>query len=124
MNEKILIIEDEADIRVAMADVMESANYTVMTAENGAIGLEIALKEKPNLILLDLRMPEMDGHETLKRLRQNPWGKDAKVVILSAMDDVQNIGTAFEGQISDYIIKAHNSVDEILNKVRESLYTN
>lgn len=122
MDKRILIIEDEPDIREAIAESLTDAGATVITAKNGAKGLETALAEHPDLILLDIIMPVMDGHQMLAKLRQDPWGKSVKVIMLTSMDDVQNIGTAHEGNITDYIIKAHSSLDEITKKVRESLY--
>ena len=119
MSEKhILIVEDEADIREALTESVIDAGFKVSTAENGALGLEKALNEKPDLILLDLKMPVMDGHTALKKLRQDPWGKDAKVIVLTSMDDVRNIAESHEGHITDYIIKGHTSLDEVLNKIR------
>lgn len=123
MDKRILIVEDEPDIREAMAEAIEQAGFEALTAENGNVGLTKALAEKPDLILLDIIMPIMDGHEMLKRLRQDPWGRTVKVIVLTSMDDVQNIGTAHEGSITDYIIKAHSSLEEITNKVKMAAYT-
>ncbi len=123
MSKKILIIEDEPDIREAIADAVGDAGYEVDTAPNGSEGLAKALDTHPDLILLDLIMPIMDGKETLQKLRQDSWGRDAKVVILTAMDDVANVATTHEYHISDYIIKSHASLDEILNKVRLAIHT-
>ena len=121
--ERILIVEDEPDIREAMADALTNAGYEVLQAKNGLEGLEMATLEQPSLILLDLVMPEMDGTTMLKKLREDPWGRKAKVVVLSAMDDIKNVGTTHEYQIADYIIKTHSSLHEVVNKVREVLYT-
>ena len=122
MEKSILIIEDEADIREAMAEAVAQGGFSVSTAINGSLGLEKALADHPDLILLDIVMPVMDGHETLEKLRQDPWGRTAKVIMLTSMDDVENIGTAHEGRITDYIIKSHSSLDEILAKVKNVIY--
>ncbi len=124
MQKKILIIEDEPDIREALADAITSAGYEVDTAPNGSEGLDKAIASQPDLILLDLIMPVMGGKEALAKLRQDPWGRKARVVILTAMDDVSNVATTHEYNIVDYIIKSHASLDEILNKVRLALHTN
>lgn len=121
MQKNILIMEDETDLREAMAEAIRDAGFSVTTAENGEVGLKIALEQKPDLILLDIMMPIMDGHETLRKLRSDPWGKNVKVIILTAMDDVANVAEAHEGDIHDYIIKAHTSLDEILRQVRSAL---
>ena len=123
MAKSILIIEDESDIREAMADALKQQNYLVYTAENGEVGLNLALANKPDLILLDLVMPVMDGHTMLDKLRQDPWGQKARVVILSSMDDVKNVATAHEGEIADYLIKSNSSLKELINKVRENLWS-
>ena len=123
MDKKILIIEDEPDIREAMAEAVADAGFIVFTAENGAVGLKTAIAQKPDVILLDIVMPVLDGHETLKKLRQDPWGKDVKVIMLTSMDDVQNVGSAHEHNLTDYLIKPHSSLAEIVNKVREHALT-
>lgn len=119
----VLIVEDEIDIREAMAEAITEAGFTVSTAENGAVGLQAALSEHPDLILLDIVMPIMDGHEVLQKLRQDAWGRQARVIMLTSMDDVKNIATAHEGAIADYIIKAHSSLDDIVKKVRMTIHS-
>lgn len=119
MNKHILIVEDEPDLREAMVEALTEGGFNVSAAPDGAVGLDFAITEKPDLILMDLMMPVMDGHEMLRRLRLDPWGQHAHVVVLSAMDDVSNIGHAHEAKLVDYIIKAHTSLDELVKKVRE-----
>ncbi len=118
MQKNILIIEDEIDIREAMTEAIQDAGFSVTTANNGEAGLKLALEQKPDLILLDLIMPIMGGQETLKKLRLDPWGRNVKVIILTAMDDVTNVASAHEGTIEEYIIKTHTSLDEIVRQVR------
>ncbi len=122
MDKRILIVEDEPDLREAMMDALTAEGYLVTGAENGEAGLNVAFAEHPDLILLDLMMPVMDGQEMLKRLRSDAWGKDARVVILSAMDDVNNVALAHEGRPLDYFIKAHMSLDELVKQVRLLIY--
>ena len=122
MKKRVLIVDDEADIREAMADYLEQNGYRVSQAADGAEGLELAIKDKPDVILLDLMMPVMDGHAMLDKLRQDPWGRNAKVVIMSAMDDVTNIGSAYQTGITEYIIKSNASLEELAKKVREVLF--
>lgn len=122
MKKTILIVEDEADIREAMADALRQEGYTVHTAENGEVGLNLARANHPDLIMLDLVMPVMDGQTMLKKLREDPWGNKVKVVILSAMDDVKSVASAHESDIDDYLIKSNSSLKELVNKVRENLW--
>jgi len=123
MRKSILIIEDEADMRDAIATALSKADFHVITAENGEAGYQTAIDHEPDLILLDLMMPVMNGQETLAKLRNHPWGHDAKVVILTAMDDVMNVGTAYEQGISGYITKSTVSLAEIVNQVRKIIHT-
>ncbi|MEY3783832.1 MAG: hypothetical protein RLZZ230_154 [Candidatus Parcubacteria bacterium] len=118
MEKHILIVEDEKDIRDAIAEGITQAGYKVSVAENGVVGLEKALTEHPDLILLDIVMPILDGHQMLEKLRQDQWGRDVKVIILSSMDDVNNIASSYSEKIQGYVIKAHHSLEEILQKVR------
>ena len=122
MEKTVLVIDDEKDICDSVGEALTDAGFHVLTAANGMDGLKLALSEHPDLILLDLVMPGYDGHTVLEKLRQDPWGETARVVVLSAMDDVGNIAGAYDGKIKNYIIKAHNSLDEIVKKVRENLY--
>lgn len=122
MSKQILIVEDEADIREAIADAITDAGYDVHTATNGIEGLEKAKELHPDLLLVDLIMPKMDGNTMLRKLREDKWGKQARVVVLTAMDDVVNVASTHEHDIQDYIIKSHASLDEILNKVRLALH--
>lgn len=122
-DKKILIVEDEPDIREAMAEAIAEAGFTVLTAENGQVGYEVATAEEPDLVLLDIVMPVMDGHQMLNKLRQHPWGRGVKVVMLTSMDDVRNVATAHESAITDYLIKPHSSLEEIVNKVKMFVYT-
>lgn len=120
---KILIVEDEPDIREAIAEAIADAGFEVITAENGLVGFNKAIAEKPDLILLDVIMPIMTGHEALKKIRMDAWGRSAKIVMLTSMDDVQNISSAHESNIIDYLIKAHVSLEEIVSKVRVLIHT-
>jgi DNA-binding response OmpR family regulator len=123
MEKHILVIEDEVDLREAMMDALHEAGYRVTGADNGQAGLEVALAEHPDMILLDLMMPIMDGQETFRRLRADEWGRHAKVVILTAMDDVNNIGLAHEAKPLDYFIKAHHSLEDLVKQIRLLMYT-
>jgi DNA-binding response OmpR family regulator len=123
MEKHILIVEDEIDLREAMMEALHEEGYKVSGAENGQVGLELALQLHPDLILLDLMMPIMDGQEMFRRLREDVWGQHAKVVILTAMDDVKNIGLAHEAKPLDYFIKAHHSLDDLIKQIRLLVHT-
>ena len=87
MPAKIAIVEDDQAISQMYRIKFEAEGYTVETAENGKLGLELAESMKPDIILLDLMMPEMNGDEMLAKLRKTPFGKSTKVIILTNMGE-------------------------------------
>lgn len=124
MKKTVLVIEDEADIREAMVDYLTQSDYNVLEASDGITGLNTALSEHPDLILLDLMLPGMNGQDVLRKLREDRWGKTATVIILSAQDDLGNIGMAYESGVTEYLMKSNASLDELAKKVREVLMAN
>ena len=113
---KILVVDDEPNIVQTLKDRLEMNEYTVFTACNGQEGLAVAKETMPDLILLDVIMPIMDGHETLETLRQQDWGKDISVIMLTARSQAQDIVRARACGIEDYIIKPFD-LSELLEKI-------
>ena len=113
---KILVVDDEPNIVQTLQDRLEMNDYTVVTACNGKEGLDLAVKERPDIILLDVIMPVMDGHEMLESLRQHPDGKDAAVIMLTARSQMQDIARANACGIEDYIVKPFD-LSELLEKI-------
>jgi DNA-binding response OmpR family regulator len=95
----------------------------VSQAVNGEEGLNKALGEHPDLILLDVTMPVMNGQEVLTKLREDIWGQHAKVIMLTSMDDAKNVAEAYGGNVSDYLVKAHIDIDELVKQVRLVLFS-
>ncbi len=118
MKKTVLVIEDEDDMRGAIVTALDKAGYHAIEAVNGEDGIAKALKFEPELILLDLLMPIVDGHTALKEIRKTEWGQNAKIVILTAMDDVSNLGKAYEEGITDYVTKSEVSLADLVEKVR------
>ncbi len=122
MNAKsILVIEDEKSLLKTLTRKFESEGFFVRGAVNGKEGLSMALEFHPDLILLDIIMPEMDGITMLKKLREDEWGKDVSVMILSNLSDDSKIMTALENNTFDYLIKVNWSLDDLVKKVKEKL---
>ncbi len=119
---KILVVDDAPNIVQTLQDRLEMNEYIVVTAGNGKEGLEQAIKEKPDVILLDVIMPIMDGHEMLEALRKQPGGKDCAVIMLTARSQTQDITRANSCGIEDYIVKPFD-LSELLEKI-ESLVEN
>lgn len=118
---KILIVEDEQPYLKLLNDQLKSLDYKVMTAANGKIGLDIARKEKPDLILLDIRMPVMDGVTMLQQLREDSWGKDVDVIMLTNLDDSKNISDAMHEKLSRYIVKSESTLASVIAEVNTLL---
>lgn len=119
MSKKILIIDDEADIREAIAEVLIGVGYEVTQADNGEVGLNMALLQHPDLILLDVTMPVMNGQEMLAKLREDSWGKDVKVAMLTSMDDTKNVAEAYSGSVVDYLVKSQIDIDEFVKQIKQ-----
>lgn len=117
-HERILIVEDELPMRRALADCLESEGYRVITAENGATGLDRALKERPDLILLDVMMPKLDGFALCAELRR--LQKRMPVLMLTAKGMVMDRVHGLDAGADDYLVKPF-STDELLARVRALL---
>lgn len=120
-KQTIIIIEDEKDLRDAVATVLKAEEFSVHTAKNGADGVKKVLTEKPDLVLLDINLPDMTGHDVLKEIRNEDWGKTARVIFLTSHNDPENIIHAFEGEAVDFLVKPNVSLEDIVAKVKETL---
>lgn len=120
---KILVVEDESDMRQALAESLEYEEFKVFQAANGEEGLGEALARRPDLIILDIVMPEMDGMEMMKKLRrQNAWGHDVPIILLTNLsaDDKIMRGIVENGP-SYYLVKSDWKIPDVIKKVREIL---
>lgn len=104
-SKKILVIDDEPDILKFVGYNLEKTGYQVLTAENGKEGISIASKENPDLIILDVMMPEQDGIETCRELREIPDLKNTLITFLTARNEDYSQIAGFESGADDYIIK-------------------
>jgi len=116
--ERILIIEDETPMRTALADVLEGEGYRPITAADGEIGLRKAIEEKPDLILLDIMMPKLDGFEVCAELRR--LGHTVPVLMLTAKGQIEDRVTGLDAGADDYLVKPF-STEELLARVRALL---
>lgn len=117
---KILMVDNETDIISIVEFRLKSCEYEVITANNGQEGFEKAAKEKPDLILLDINMPIMNGHEMLERLRSCPDLKSIPVIMLTAYSDRRDISHAAELGISNYVTKPFDFTD-LMEKISKAL---
>jgi DNA-binding response OmpR family regulator len=118
---KIAIVEDDSAISQMYRIKFEAEGYEVETAENGKLGLALLEEMKPDMVLLDLMMPEMTGDEMLVKLRERSWGKDMNVIILTNMgesevpESVKNLG------VKAFILKANMTPRQVAELVKEQL---
>jgi len=118
---KIAIVEDDAAISQMYRIKFEAEGYTVETAENGKLGLALIEEMKPDIVLLDLMMPEMNGEEMLSKLRGTDWGKDIKVIILTNMGESEAPPTIRELGVEAFILKANMTPRQVAEMVKEHL---
>lgn len=114
-TKKVLVVEDDEMIRRSYMDLLRKEGYEVLEASDGRQGLAIALAEKPDVILLDLLMPEMGGQAMLDRLRRDTWGEKAKVIVLTNYDKPRPIfDTLVHNNAENYLVKANTSMKQLV----------
>ncbi len=113
---KILIVDDEKDIVQTFQDRLEMDGYPIIIAENGKEGLEKVIKEKPDIILLDVIMPDMDGFEMLEALRKYPEGEECSVIMLTVRSQKKDVARAEACGVEGYLVKPFD-LDEMLEKI-------
>ena len=115
---RILIVEDELPMRTALMDCLETEGYRVVTAANGEQGIKRAIDERPDLILLDIMMPKLDGYAVASELRR--LGHNVPILMLTAKGMVQDRVAGLDAGADDYLVKPF-SRDELLARVRAIL---
>lgn len=118
---KIAIIEDDAAISQMYRIKFETEDYEVDTAENGKLGLALIEKMKPDIVLLDLMMPEMNGDEMLQKLRKTAYGKNIKVIILTNMGESEAPDSIKELGVLAFIVKANMTPRQVAELVKAKL---
>lgn len=113
----ILIVEDEAPMLSALVDKFKKEKINVLDANNGEDGLAIALKEHPDIILLDVIMPKMDGMSLMRELRNDDWGRDVDVVMLTNLSDPMQVAEAAKVGVYDFLVKTDWRLDDVVGMV-------
>ncbi|MBN1787684.1 MAG: response regulator [Sedimentisphaerales bacterium] len=116
----ILVVDDEPDILSTIKTRLQGSNYNVITASNGHEGLDVATKQKPDLILLDNHMPKMTGLEMLSIIRENPDLKNTPVIMVTAVCEPQYITAAGDLGVAGYITKPFDFAD-LSGKILQAL---
>jgi len=122
MQRTILIVEDEIAQSQILQEFFNKKGFLTLEAENGIDGLQKSLETHPDVIVLDVRMPKMNGIEMMKKLREDSWGKNVPIIILSNYDVADNdIARIIYDKPAFYLVKSNSSLEEVLEKIEEVL---
>lgn len=121
---KIAIIEDDPVISQMYRMKFEAEDFDVQLANNGARGVSLVKEFQPDIILMDLQMPEMDGATALKEIRSHDWGKEIPVIILTNLGEEESPKEIRTLGIHSYIVKANLTPRQVVSRVREALGAN
>ena len=118
---KILFIEDESALQKSFGEFLKKEGYKMVSALDGKTGLELAKKIKPDLILLDLILPRMDGFEVLKNLKEKEETRNIPVIIFTNLERPEDVDRALELGAKTYLVKANYTLKEVIEKVKKAL---
>lgn len=120
-KKRILIVEDEPTLQKSMVEFLMAEGFEAISAMDGERGLEIAKKDLPDLILLDIILPKKDGYEVLTALKADEKTKNIPVILLTNLESAEDVDKAFEKGASTYLVKSNYKLGEVVKKVKETL---
>ena len=120
-QKRILIVEDSSYLADSLVDMLEINNYIPLVAPTGKQAVEIALTEQPDLILLDIRLPDIDGYEVYRRIRKSDWGATAKIMVLTASESTENISKNINLPAKYILFKPEWSMSDLVQRIGERL---
>ena len=120
-NKKVLVVDDEKVLLELLLSKIGQAGFIAIGARDGDEGLQKASAEHPDLILLDIIMPKMDGITMLKKLREDAWGRTATVIVLSNLNTAEMVEKSLENGVYDYLVKVDYSLDDLVAIVKKKL---
>jgi DNA-binding response OmpR family regulator len=123
-KKKVLVVDDDRDLREVLADKLTASGFEATQAVDGEDGLKKALEIHPDVTLLDVMMPKMNGWQMLDALRKDSWGKGAKVIMLTVLEDMDNVAQAVEKNSAGYLVKTSQSLDGIVFRLKEMMAEN
>lgn len=121
----VLITEDEPPMLRILTDKLTESGFETLQAKNGEEGLSLALQHHPDLILLDILMPKLDGLTMMNKLREDTWGKTVPIIVLTnvSADTDETLQAIIKTQPAYYFVKSNSKLDDIVEKVKELLYS-
>lgn len=117
----ILIVEDEPPLSEILKDHFENEGFRIIVAKDGEEGLGLALSKKPDMILLDINLPKLNGLDMLKQLRTYEAGKSIPAIALTNLNDTKEVNEALASGVSDFLVKADWSITDVVESVRRKL---
>ena len=121
MPKAILFIEDESALQKTFGDFLSQEGYEMISALDGEIGLRLAKTKKPDLILLDLILPKLNGFEVLKKLKEDAEIQNTPVIVLTNLENLEDVEKALELGATTYLVKAQYSLEEIVQKIKKAI---
>ncbi len=118
---RVLFVEDDVDLAFIYSRIFENDLFSVVNAYNGEDGLILAKNEKPNIIVLDIMLPGINGLDVLKELKTSPSTMNIPVILLTNLSDETTIKEGFARQASGYLIKSYQNPQQVLDEVKEIL---
>jgi len=120
-SKKILIIEDEETLQKALTEYITAEKFEVTSALDGEKGLQMAKEQSPDLILLDIILPKMDGFKVLEEIKKDPKTKNIPVILLTNLESPEDIQKAFEKGATTYLVKSDFKLEEVVEKIKEAI---
>ncbi len=121
MSKKILFIEDESSLQKTFGEILNQEGYEVISALDGEVGLKLAKIKKPDLVLLDLILPKINGFEVLKKLKEEAETKSIPIIILTNLEGIEDVKEAIEMGAQAYLVKAQYTLEEVVEKIKSAL---
>jgi len=118
---RIIFIEDEPALQKILKETLSKAGFEVIQAMDGKTGLDLVKSEKPNLVLLDLILPKMDGFEVLEKIKTDPEIKEIPVIVLTNLESINDVEKALGLGANTYLVKENYSLEEVVEKIKKAL---
>jgi len=120
-SKSVLIIDDEESLVTVLSRKFNDEGITTYNAFNGREGLALALEKHPDIILLDIMMPEMDGFDVMRNLHEDVWGKTVPIILLTNSSSIDTVAKAVSSGMSEFLVKTDMRLDDVVNKVKSRL---
>jgi len=118
---KILFIEDESALQKTIGELLGQEGYEMISALDGEIGLNLAKEQKPDLILLDLILPKINGFDVLKNLKADKETKEIPVIVLTNLEGIEDVERVLSLGATTYLVKTQYEIEEVLGKIKKAL---